>query len=74
MPRTPHLDHLSPDHISGVIEMALSDHASFADIETEYGISDKQVKTLMRRELKSSSYKTWRKRVRTFGDRRDVYK
>lgn len=65
---------LTPDHISGIIEMALSDHVSFADIETEYGVSDKQVKALMRQELKSSSYKTWRKRVRTFGDRREVYK
>jgi len=74
MRRAPHLDHISQDHISGIIEMALSDHASFADIEAEYGISDKQVKTLMRKELKSSSYKTWRKRIRTFGDRRGVYK
>ncbi len=65
---------LSPDHISGVIEMALSDHISFADIETEYGISDSQVKTLMRRELKNSSYKAWRRRVRSFGERREVYK
>lgn len=65
---------LSPAHISGVIEMALSDHVSFADIEAEYGISDKHVKSLMRRELKSGSYKAWRKRVRDFGDRRDVYK
>ncbi|MEP0961649.1 MAG: TIGR03643 family protein [Roseobacter sp.] len=62
------------DHISGIIEMALSDHVSFADIKTEYGMSEKQVKTLMRRELKSSSYKAWRRRVRSFADRRDVYK
>ena len=74
MPKTPNPVFLSPDHISGIIEMALSDHMSFANIETEYGISDKQVKALMRRELKSSSYKAWRKRVRTFGDRRDAYK
>ena len=65
---------LSPEHISAIIEMALSDHVTFAAIEAEYGISDKQVKTLMRRELKSSSYKTWRKRVRAFGDRRATYK
>lgn len=65
---------LPPEHISEIIEMALSDHVSFADIKAEYGISDKQVKTLMRNELKSSSYKNWRKRVRDFGDRRDVYK
>lgn len=54
--------------------MALSDHVSFEDIKTEYGISDKQVKTLMRHELKSSSYKNWRKRVRDFGERREIYK
>ncbi|KQI69999.1 hypothetical protein AN189_00925 [Loktanella sp. 3ANDIMAR09] len=65
---------LPPDHISGIIEMALSDHASFADIQREYGVSDKQVKTLMRENLKAGSYKAWRKRVRAFGDRRAVYK
>ncbi len=74
MPKLRNLAQLSPDHISGVIEMALSDHASFADIQTEYEINDSQVKILMRRELKSSSYKAWRKRVRFFGDRREVYK
>ena len=65
---------LPPEQVSGIIEMALSDHVSFADIKTEYGIIDKQVKTLMRRELKSSSYKTWRKRLRDFGERRENYK
>ena len=74
MPKNSNLDQLSPADISGVIEMALSDHISFADIQAEYGINDSQVKALMRRELKSSSYKTWRKRVRSFGDRREVYK
>jgi uncharacterized protein (TIGR03643 family) len=65
---------LPPEHISEIIQMALSDHVSFNDIQTEYGISDKQVKTLMRDTLKSSNYKTWRKRVRDFGDRRENYK
>jgi uncharacterized protein (TIGR03643 family) len=54
--------------------MALSDHVSFSDIKREYGISEKQVKNLMRETLKSGSYKAWRKRVRTFGDRRAEYK
>ena len=65
---------LPPEHISEIIQMALSDHVSFADIQAEYGISDNQVKTLMRDTLKSGSYKTWRKRVRDFGDRRENYK
>ncbi len=74
MSKAPETTALSADHISGIIEMALSDHVSFADIKTEYGVSEKDVKTLMRRELKSSSYKAWRRRVRSFADRRDIYK
>lgn len=54
--------------------MALSDHISFADIEREYGLGDKKVKTLMRDNLKPGSYKSWRKRVRDFSDRRAHYK
>ena len=65
---------LSEADISAVIEMALSDHVRFSDIEREYGLSDTQVKALMRSNLKPSSYRTWRKRVRTFGDRRENYK
>ncbi|NQY61519.1 DUF2805 domain-containing protein [Cognatishimia sp.] len=54
--------------------MALSDHVSFADIQAEYGVSDKQVKTLMRQQLNEGSYKAWRRRVRRFADRRETYK
>ena len=54
--------------------MALSDHVSFADIEREYGLAEKQVKALMRDTLKPGSYRAWRKRVRDFGDRRATYK
>ena len=65
---------LPAHHISDIIQMALSDHVSFADIEREYGIGDKQVKALMRKNLKTGSYRTWRKRVRDFGERRELYK
>lgn len=65
---------LAPEHISDVIQMALSDHVSFKDIQTEYGLAEKQVKALMRDTLKAGSYKAWRKRVRSFGDRRETYK
>lgn len=65
---------LPPEHVSEIVQMALSDHVSFANIKAEYGVTDKQVKTLMRDTLKSGSYKAWRKRVRDFGDRREVYK
>ncbi|MGB5863465.1 MAG: DUF2805 domain-containing protein [Sulfitobacter sp.] len=65
---------LDPAHISAIIELALSDHVPFATIEAEYGLSAKEVQLLMRRELKPSSYRTWRKRVHDFGTRREHYK
>ena len=65
---------LSEADRSAVIEMALSDHVAFADIEREYGLAEKDVKALMRARLKPGSYRAWRKRVRAFGDRRAQYK
>jgi len=59
---------------SGIIEMALSDHVSFSDIRAEYGLSEQEVKTVMRQSLKTGSYKAWRKRVRQLSDRRESYK
>ena len=68
------LPELPAEQISEIVQMALSDHVSFADIQKEYNLKEKQVKALMRENLKSGSYKAWRKRVRTFGDRRAHYK
>ncbi|SHG61176.1 TIGR03643 family protein [Cognatiyoonia sediminum] len=64
-----------PDaQISDIIQMALSDHIRFEDIRREYGLAEKDVKALMRQNLKPGSYRTWRKRVRDFGTRRETYK
>lgn len=65
---------LSDADKSAIIEMALSDHVRFAQIEQQYGLAEKAVKALMRDNLKPSSYRNWRKRVRDFGDRREHYK
>ena len=65
---------LEEHEVSEIIEMALSDHTSFAQIKIQYGLSDKQVKQLMRENLKPGSYRTWRMRVRKFSDRRESYK
>ncbi len=59
---------------SEIIEMALSDHTSFKAIEEIYGLTEPQVKDLMRRNLKRKSYEAWRARVRRFSDRREYYK
>lgn len=60
--------------ISDIIQMALSDHTTFADIELQYGLKESQVKTLMRQNLKRGSYQAWRKRVARFSTRRAYYK
>lgn len=63
-----------PAALSEIIEMALSDHASFDAIRHQHGLGPDAVKALMRQHLKSGSYRAWRKRVRQFSDRREVYK
>ena len=65
---------LNSSDISDIIEMALSDHTSFSDIRLVYGLRENEVKTLMRRNLKRGSYEAWRRRVRSFSDRREYYK
>ncbi len=65
---------LDPATLGEIIEMALSDHASFDQIRTLHGLGPDEVKALMRQNLKSGSYRAWRKRVRQFADRREVYK
>lgn len=59
---------------SEIIEMALSDHVTFAQIRALHGVGPDDVKALMRRRLKLASYRAWRKRVRRFADRREAYK
>jgi uncharacterized protein (TIGR03643 family) len=65
---------LDPANVAEIIEMALSDHDSFAAIESLHGLGPDAVKTLMWQNLKTGSYRAWRRRVRAFSDRRAVYK
>lgn len=46
-----------------IIEMAWEDRTPFEAITFQFKISEKEVITLMRRNLKPSSFKRWRKRV-----------
>lgn len=56
---------LPPENISRIIEMAWEDRTSFEAIKEQYGYSESDVIVLMRREMKPSSFKMWRKRVHT---------
>tara|TARA_B100001029_G_C14786417_1_gene299419 strand:- start:95 stop:283 length:189 start_codon:yes stop_codon:yes gene_type:complete len=50
-------------NIDEIIEMAWCDKTSFNDIKSLYSLNESDVINLMRLNLKSSSYKMWRKRV-----------
>ena len=65
---------LSDADLSTIIEMALSDQTSFSDIQLQYGLKEDQVMALMRKQLRKGSYRSWRKRVKSFSDRREYYK
>jgi uncharacterized protein (TIGR03643 family) len=56
---------LPHEDISRIIEMAWEDRTSFEAIKQQYGYSESDVIALMRREMKPSSFKMWRKRVHT---------
>ena len=65
---------LTKTDISEIIEMALSDDISFSAIKTQYGLTEENVKKLMKKNITDNSYKHWRKRVKIFSDRRKHYK
>lgn len=46
-----------------IIEMAWEDRTSFEAIENQFGLKEKEVIALMRKEMKASSFKMWRKRM-----------
>ena len=56
-------DQLSLQEIDRVIEMAWEDRTTFEAIEFQFGLSEAEVIALMRSELKSGSFRAWRKRV-----------
>ncbi len=54
---------LQPEEIDRVIEMAWEDRTPFDAIHYQFGLVESDVKTLMKKELKFSSYRLWRERV-----------
>ncbi|OWP83409.1 TIGR03643 family protein [Flavobacterium davisii] len=54
---------LEQNSIDRIIEMAWEDRTPFEAITYQFNISEREVITLMRNELKESSFKLWRKRV-----------
>jgi uncharacterized protein (TIGR03643 family) len=57
------LPELEQEVIDRIVEMAWEDRTPFDAIETQYGLLEKEVIALMRREMRESSFRMWRDRV-----------
>lgn len=57
-----------------IIEMAWEDRTPFEAIKFQFGFSEASVIKLMRKELKLSSFKLWRKRVHSGVSKKHLYK
>jgi len=49
--------------IDRIIEMAWEDRTTFDAIKRQFGLSQGEVERIMRKNLKESSFRLWRKRV-----------
>ena len=50
-------------NINSIIEMAWCDKTSFDSIKLQTNLSEKEVKKIMRSNLKKTSFQVWRQRV-----------
>lgn len=51
--------------IDRIIEMAWEDRTPFDAIELQYNLKENEVRQLMRKHMKRSSFVMWRKRVKS---------
>lgn len=65
---------LTDAEIDRIIEMAWEDRTPFEAIEYQFGLSERDVIHLMRRTLKPSSFRLWRKRVNSGVSQKHVRK
>ena len=54
---------LSEVSLSRVVEMAWEDRTAFEAIEAQFGLNESAVIAVMRRHMKPSSFRMWRKRM-----------
>lgn len=57
------LKQLTAIEIDRIIEMAWEDRTPFEAIAFQFGISEQETIDIMRKEMKPSSFRMWRKRV-----------
>lgn len=54
---------LTARDIDRIVEMGWEDRTPFDVIKLQFGLKEQEVITIMRRNMKPSSFKLWRKRV-----------
>ncbi len=57
------IEHFNERQLDRIIEMAWEDRTPFEAILFQFNLAEKDVIKIMRNQLKSSSFKRWRKRV-----------
>lgn len=57
------MKNLKIEDISRIIEMAWEDRTPFEAIKLQYSLKENDVREIMKREMKTSSFKMWRERV-----------
>ncbi len=57
------MKNLTERDLDRIIEMAWEDRTPFDAIESQFGVPEAEVIKLMRKHMKESSFKMWRKRV-----------
>jgi uncharacterized protein (TIGR03643 family) len=55
---------MTEEQIDRIIEMAWEDRTPFEAIEFQFGLKENDVRKIMRKHMKESSFKMWRERVK----------
>ena len=58
------MEKISQKDTDRIIEMAWEDRTTFADINNQFGLKEKEVIKIMKDNLKRNSFLKWRQRVR----------
>ena len=57
-------DRMTEEDLDRIIQMAWEDRTPFDAIEVQFGLKENDVRKLMRSNLKESSFRLWRERVK----------
>lgn len=55
---------LTPEDIDRIIQMAWEDRTPFEAIQVQFGLKEKDVIELMRKQMRRSSFEMWRERMK----------